>query len=261
MSETPKNPLRWMALVILDRAELPQFEDVAQAVGEYFSEAPVMTAAGATEKLLTCSIGEYTAAATLVDKPVPWSQLEGPCATAWYWPDAAEKLRGHEAHLLVTLIDEGGSAVEKSTCLTQWVAGLVASTPTLGVFWGPSRMVHPARAFIEQAVQLSPTDLPLFLWIDFRIEQLDNGNSRLYTTGLEALGFSELEVHEFAGDPQHLLEFAYNIAHYQIGKNKVINDGDTIGLTEEVQVTARREPSILDEKIEVIKLEIEVAKE
>ncbi len=259
MSEASNNPLRWLALVVLDRAELPQFEDVTQAIGEYFADAPVMTAAGSTENLLTCSIGEYTAAATLVDRPIPWSQLEGPCATAWYWPDAAEVLRENEAHLLVTLIDEGGKAIEKSTALTQWVTGLVASSPSLGVFWGPGRLVHPTHAFIEQAVQLSPTDLPLFLWVDFRIERLDNGHSRLYTTGLTALGYTELEVPEFAGEPQQLLEFAYNIAHYQICQTKVINDGDTIGLTEEVQVTARHEPSMFDEKIEVIKLEFEGA--
>ena len=45
-----------------------------------------------------------TAAVTLVKQPIPWSQLEGPAAAAaWYWPEAAETLRPHEAHLLVTL--------------------------------------------------------------------------------------------------------------------------------------------------------------
>ena len=255
MSEASSNPLRWMALIVLDRAELPEFEEVAHAVSEYFVDGPAMTTSEGTENLLACTIGDYTVAATLIEKQIPWSQLEGPCETAWYWPDANDKLRDHEAHILVTLIDEGGSDVDKSVALTQFVAGLVAATPALGVFWGPSRMVHPPRAYIEQAVQMSPTDLPLFLWIDFRIERLENGNSRLYTTGLGALGYSELEVEEFEGDAQRLLEFAYNIAHYQITQTKVINDGDTLGLTEEVQVTARREPSLFDDRIEVIKLE------
>ena len=25
--------------------------------------------------------------------PIPWSNLEGPCATAWWWPDATEKMK------------------------------------------------------------------------------------------------------------------------------------------------------------------------
>ena len=251
------NPLRWLALVILEKAELPDFEDVARYVGENYADAPAMTVAGSTDSLFTCTIGEYTAAVTLVPRPIPWSQLEGPCATAWYWPTATEALHDHQAHLLVTLVDEGGKEVPKSVALTQFVAGLVSNTRTCGVFWGPGRLVHPPRAFLEQAAQLASDDLPLFLWVDFRVERTDNGGTRLYTTGLEALGYTELEVADFPGEPQTLLEYAYNIAHYQLCQSKVINEGDTIGLTEEVQVVAHRGPSMFDESLEVVELEFQ----
>ncbi len=255
------NPLRWLALVALDEPRLPRFEEVAQYIEQNFSDAPTITPAGATEGLITCTIGDYTAAATLVTRSIPPSQLEGPCATAWYWPDAAEALRDHPAHLLVTLVDEGGKAIDKSIRLTQLVAGLVGSSSSRGVFWGPGRLVHPPQAFLDQAVQMSPEDLPLFLWVDFRVEQTENESVRLYTTGLETLGHTELEVVEFHGPPQTLLEYAYNIAHYQLCKKKMINDGDTIGLTDELQATATRRPSMFDEKLEVIGLEFQVAGE
>jgi len=252
------HPLRWLALVMLEEAELPEFDEVARFVGENYSDAPAMTLASGTENLFTCTIGNYTAAATLVPKPVPWSQLEGPCATAWYWPTAAESLRDHQAHLLVTLVDEGGGqSIKKSTALTQLVAGLVATTRSRGVFWGPGRLVHPSQAFLEQAAQLSDDDLPLFLWVDFRVERTGNGSTRLYTTGLEALGYTELEVAEFIGEPQVVLEYAYNIAHYQLNQAKVINEGDTIGLTDELQAVAHRSPSMFDEALEVISLEFQ----
>ncbi len=251
------NPLRWLALVLLEEPLLPAFDEVAQFVGQNFSDAPTMTVAGSTENMFTCTLGEYTAAATLVPRPVPWSQLEGPCATAWYWPTAAESLRDHTAHLLVTLIDEGGKSVEKSVSLTQLAAGLTGSSQSLGVFWGPGRLVHPAQPFIEQAVQSTAADLPLFLWIDFRVERTDAGTTRLYTTGLSALDCTELEVTDFPGEPQQLLEYAYNIAHYQLCQNKPINEGDTIGLTDEVQVIAHRGGSMFDEKMEVVQLEFQ----
>ena len=251
------NPLRWLALVMLEEPELPAFDEVAQFVGKNFSEPPTMTVAGSTENMFTCTLGEYTAAATLVPRPVPWSQLEGPCATAWYWPTAAEALRDHAAHLIVTLIDEGGKSVEKSVGLTQLTAGLVGSCRASGVFWGPGRLVHPAQPFIEQAVQSTAADLPLFLWVDFRVERTDAGMSRLYTTGLTALDSTELEVTAYPGPPQQLLEYAYNIAHYQLCQNKPINDGDTIGLTDEIQVIAHRGGSMFDEKMEVVQLEFQ----
>ena len=252
-----ENPLRWLALIILEEAELPEFEQVARYISEHYADAPTMTVAGSTENLFTCTIGDYTAAVTLVPQPIPESQLEGPCATAWYWPTAAEALREHQAHLLVTLVDEGGKEIPKATALTQLVAGLVDKSRCCGVFWGPGRLVHPPRAFLDQAAQLASDDLPLFLWIDFRVERTDAGYTRLYTTGLESLGYTELEVSEFPGEPQTVLEYAYNIAHYQLCQSKVINEGDTIGLTEEVQVVAHREPSMFDEAMEVVALEFQ----
>ncbi len=248
------NPLRWLALVLLDEPRLPEFEEMARLIGESFPESPNLTVAGATENLFTCTIGEYTAAVTLVDRPVPWSQLEGPCATAWYWPTATEALKDHRAHLLVTLVDEGSKSIDKSMALTQLVCGLLGCTASHGVFWGPGRLVHPPQAFFDQAIQSSPADLPLFLWVDFRVERDPDGTCRLYTTGLEALGRSEIEIPHFVGEPQKMLEYAYNVAHYQICKGKHLNAGDTIGLTDEVQVTVELGPSLFDENLEVVQL-------
>ena len=100
-------------------------------------------------------------------------------------------------------------------------------------------------------------NLPLFLWIDFRIEQIEAGAYRLYTTGLESLGHSELEVPHYEGSPQALLDLAYNIAHYMLDKRKVLDDGDTIGVTEQVQVVGHRGPSMLGGEMEVIRLDFE----
>ncbi|MDZ4658949.1 MAG: DUF4261 domain-containing protein [Bythopirellula sp.] len=253
------NPLRWLALVLLDEPRLPEFDEVARFIGAMFPNAPSMQVAGSTENLFTCTIGEYTAAVTLVPRPVPWSQLEGPCATAWYWPTATEALKDHKAHLLVALVDEGSKSIDKSTALTQLVCGLVGTSPVQGVFWGPGRLVHPPQAFLDQAQQMSPRDLPLFLWIDFRVERTPEGSGQLYTTGLEALGKTELEIRNFSGELQVMLEYAYNVAHYQLCKHKQINDGDTIELTDEVQAVAHLGPSMFDADMEVVQLEFQSA--
>ncbi len=249
------NPLRWLALVLLGQPQLPAFDALSGALAQHFNDTP--QAAGSTDKLLTLTLGDDTAAITLVDRPVPWSQLKGPCATAWYWPEAAEVLRPHQAHLLVTLVDEGGQTLEKSTLLTKLVTAAVQHTPACGVFWGPGRLVHPVPAFVDQAVQLTEEDLPLFLWVDFRVERLAADSLRLYTTGLEALGYTELEIAHFSGEAQQMLTFAYNIAHYQITQPKPINTGDTLGLTDQLQAVVHRQPSMFNAEMEVIALEFE----
>jgi hypothetical protein len=259
------HPLRWLALVALEEARLPRFEEVAAWYEEHFPAplkrcspewcSPVLSSA--TENLLTLTVGEATAAVSLVPRPIPWSQLEGPAATAWYWPEASAALRHHAAHLLVALVDEGGRPIEKAMTLTRLVTAVAAASPSVGIFWGPGRLVHSPEAFIEQAVQMSEGNLPLFLWVDFRIEESASGGVRLFTTGLEALGATEMEVRDYGGDAQELLNYAYNIAHYQLDQRKVIRDGDTIGLTDEVQVTAHRGLSMLGGEMEVLQLEFE----
>ena len=249
-----ENPLRWLALVMLEEPTEPDFEAVSQFVTEKFEKPPKISGGNNTENMFVCTLGDFTAAATLVPTPVPWSQLEGPCATAWYWPAAKEALQNHGAHLVVTLIDESGKSTEKSMALTQLVSGLAAQQGVAGVFWGPGRIVHPPGAFIEQAVQSTKEDFPLFLWVDFRVERSEPVGARLYTTGLEALGFNELEVIDFPGEPQALLEFCYNVAHYQLVNQKHLDDGDTVGLTDEVQVIAQRTGSMFDESLEVVRL-------
>jgi len=251
------HPLRWLALVALERPEMPALERMAVWHEEHFGDASQPVAAGSTDKLLTFTVGDFTAAATLVTRPIPPSQLEGPAATAWYWPEAAAALREHRAHILVTLVDEGGRAIEKAAALTRLTAAIAATAPSAGVFWGPGRLVHAPQAFIDQAVQMRADNLPLFLWVDFRIEQCGEGGVRLFTTGLEALGQNELEVRHYEGSPQELLDSAYNVAHYVLEQRKVIRDGDTIGLTERVQVTARRGASMLGGELEVLELQFE----
>lgn len=252
------HPLRWLALVLLEEPVLPSVEFVAEYLAEVFPEAEPLVTAGETENMFTCTLGDYTAAVTLVPRPVPASQLEGPCSTAWYWPTAAAALKDHQAHLIVAMVDEAGKPVDKSIALTQLVACVVAASPTQGIFWGPGRLVHPPQAFLDQARQMESDDLPLFLWIDFRVER-DESGCRLYTTGLEALERTEIEVPHFPGEPQVMLEYAYNVAHYQICKNKQINEGDTIGLTEEVQAVVHLGPSMFDDKLEVVQLEFRTA--
>jgi hypothetical protein len=202
-------------------------------------------------------MGEYTAAVTLVPRKIPWSRLEGPAATAWYWPEAAAQLRNHEAHLLVTLIDESGSAIEKSLALTRLTAAVAATAPSVGVFWGPGRLVHPPAGFIDQAQECDASNLPLFLWIDFRVELHDDIGVRAYTTGLEALGQPELEVERFDAAAQSLIRHLYNLAHYVLDRKQVIRDGDTIGLAEDVSVTVRRDRSMLGGDLEVLRLEFD----
>lgn len=247
-----------IALVALSESVLPDAEHVAAHFAQLDADGPRVASQSNNAFTLAWDADGATANVTLVDQPIPWEKLEGPCATAWYWPDAEATLRPHQRHLFVTLLDEGRKKVNASWRLTRLLVALARHSPALGLVWGSSGGVHKPADFAALAEQSSGDNLPLNLWVDFRAYELDGGAGfGLFTTGLEALGHRELEVERFAGEAEKLVGAAYNIAHYVLDKDATLKDSEVIGLPDESQVTVRESRSMVDPEAEVFQLEFE----
>ena len=213
---------------------------------------------GAVEKKengFILGLGRDHAAVALVPVPIPWSKLEGPCATAWWWPQAAEAMRGHSAHALVALAGETGNPLQRHITLTHLVAAVLSHTDAVGVYWGGGAVVHSPEAFLEQAQDFSPENLPIPLWIDFRVEPNDDGSHRLYTTGMNAFGKPEIEILHSAQQAAEIFNFASSIAEYVITRNPNIEAGHTVGRSPTEKIPATYGPSMWDDTLTVLRLE------
>ncbi len=253
---------RWIALVALSEPTLPE----ASALLENLSHRPAGTTAPRLASQTAGALNlvwdadeqghDATANVTLVDKPIPWQQLEGPCVTAWYWPEAESVLRQHTAHLFVTLIDENPKGVQQSFRLTRLLTALAAVSPAAGIVWGASGAVHEPVAFSQLASKATAEDLPLNLWIDFRVYEKENNEGfGLFTTGLDALGHREFEVPNFTGDPHQLVGAVYNVTHYLLEKQPTLRDSEVIGLPNEQEVTIHEDQSQINPEQDVLRLE------
>ena len=200
-------------------------------------------------------LGGDHAAIALMPAPIPWTELEGPCATAWWWPEAGEKMKKHTSHVLVALAGSAGNLVQRHVTLTHLAAAVAAHTEAAGIYWGGGTLVHEPQAFIEQAGDITPKNLPWPLWIDFRVERNDEGSSRLFTTGMKAFNQLEIEIPHSRKAPAEVFDFACSIADYIITTNPRIEDGHTVGRSEAEKVRAAHAPSMWDPKIEVLRLD------
>lgn len=247
-----------LALIALETPTLPDADAVAAELGRVGDAPPRVASRTDAGFTLGWEADGATANVTLVDRPIPWERLEGPCATAWYWPEAAQSLRPHTAHLFLTLLDDNRGSIDASYRLTRLAIAAAAHAPALGIVWGASGAVHKPADFAQLAINSSASDLPLNLWIDFRAYELEGGGAYgLFTTGMEALGHRELETPRYAGDPQKLVAAAYNIAHYVLERDAMLKDSEVIGLPDESQVTVREDKSLVDPAAEVFRLEFE----
>ena len=209
-----------VCMVALNSNEAPTASEIQAALAERIPEA---RESEITEKEGTFIIGmgENRGIVSTVQVPIPWAEIVGPCATAWWWPEATEKMQPHTAHAIVALMGDGGDVIERHIQLTHLASAVANTADAAGIYWGSGTIVHEPEAFKDLSADLGEQIEPQ-LWIDMRIEQNDDGTFRYFTTGMEAFGQLEVEIDSVNLGPQELFDFGYSIIHY------ILTSGATI---------------------------------
>ena len=78
---------------------------------------------------------------------------------------------------------------------------------------------------------MTPTNLPLRIWIDFRLWESKDGSRGLVTSGMSALGQRELEVIGSTSSAQQIRAWSYTVAHYCLEKSTVLEHGQAVGIS------------------------------
>ncbi|MBW3597142.1 MAG: DUF4261 domain-containing protein [Planctomycetes bacterium] len=218
-----------IAMVMLGPGAKLSAEAIQQDLKSTWPALPAIGNAEQEEVTLSFRVGEADLILGRMPAPIPWSDLEGPCATSWLWPDAAEKLKQHAEHVIVTVSSEA-SPVERSRLLTQVVAAIVATCKApVGVFWTNAAMVISPSMFRDFAVDVLPHGPPIHMWVDFRVGKTGDRTSSGFTSGLAALDLMEFETQNANEPPGELRERLIALAGYVVENGPVINDGDTVG--------------------------------
>lgn len=199
---------------------------------------------------------------SLMPGPIPWAELEGPCATSVLWEDAAKVLKPHRAHLLVTIMfDDSRSPLKKSKLLTQVTAAVLETCEAaLGVYWANATLVVQPELFREFAVKILPHAPPIHIWVDFRVGPNNQDKMSGFTTGLRALGHMEIETQTSPESASDLRERFEGLTHYLLENGPVIKDGDTIGQDYNERIRAVYSKSDFGHEGEVMRLDYEPVK-
>lgn len=246
-----------LAMVALNTPSMPPTAALLESLRAIPGIAIDLASVETKGSTIVFGLGKDHAAVALTPTPIRWSDLEGPCATAWWWPEATEKMQNHTSHILVVLAGDTGNLIQRHVTLTHLTATIASHTDAAGIYWGGGTLVHDPQVFTEQAQDLSPDDLPLPMWIDFRVESNDDGSYRLFTTGMKAFNQLEIEIPHSQKSPAEVFDFACSIADYIVTRNPNIEDGHAVGRSETEKVRATHAPSMWDSKITVLQLDLE----
>lgn len=228
--------------------------DIHKALGEYWPNLPAVADAEEKDGSIAFRIGSADIILARMPAPIPWSDLEGPCATSVLWRKAAEEVKLHTIHWIVTVSAEL-NPVQMSTLLTQATAATMAVSPfAIGVYWGNATLVVPKNLFIDFARQVLPKGPPLHIWVDFGVGKDSETTSAGFTAGMKALGHMEFEAQNAPEPFAELRERLTALAGYVLEKGPVIRDGDTVGEDVEERVRVVYSPSAFGHEGKVMRL-------
>lgn len=247
-----------MSMVLFEEKPKLSLKELQQALSANWADVPPGSEESEAEEALSFRVGTADVVIGLMPAPIPWSDLEGPCATSILWPNAAATIREHTHHAIVTVSGEF-SPVELSTLLTKVTAALMtSSSEALGVFWTNALMIVPKDLFFDFSTKVLPMGPPIPIWVDCRVGwSEDKVTSTGFTTGLESLGLMELEAQCATESPSELRSRFEAIAGYLLENGPVIGDGHTIGESDKEKIRVTYSPSGFGAKGEVMVLSYE----
>lgn len=227
-----------MAMIALGPNARVSGAAIRAELARQWPDLPKAKAGEQKEGTFSFRVGSLDVIGGVMPFPVPWSDLEGPCATSILWEDAGEVLRTHAGHLILT-VSGTDRALDRIRLLTQVTAAVLATCPAaVGVFWTHAALVIPPPLFLDFATRVLPLGPPLDIWVDFRVGKTKAGKTHGFTRGMDSLGFMEFETTESPESPVELRERFQSLANYLIEKGPVIRDGDTFGesATERIKI-------------------------
>lgn len=218
-----------LSMILLNEEAELSVADIQAELADKWPDLPLAGEGEQGDGTVSFSVGDANVIVATVPAPIPWSDLEGPCATSILWPNAEQNVKQHKAHLIVTVMAEL-EPVEMSTLLTQATAALMAScSAAIGTYWGNATLVVPKDMFIDFATDVMPHGPPLHVWVDFRVGMDGERTSAGFTAGMKSLGHMEFEAQGTPEPPGELRDRLLALCGYVIENGPVIRDGDTIG--------------------------------
>jgi hypothetical protein len=244
-----------IAFVALPRDVALRADAVARQLRDVYRVPATVDPGGDPDAPAVISVGGTMVGLTVIPKPIPWSDLEGPCACAWHWPEATDVMRGHRAHVIVAVLGPGaGGPVERSLLATRAAAAVAATHGATGVYWGNGTTVNPADRFIEKARGASVAKPPVLLWVEARYARRGDGSAVAFTTGMAPLGHKEFEVPATRREPGYVLEMLLDACLYVLANGPILKHGQTFGRTADERLKIRHGPSMHEGRGSVITL-------
>jgi hypothetical protein len=254
-ADDDEGPRPVFAFVPLNKLTRPTEAEVLDALKKSLPKDAKIEDVEIDDEGVTFTVDGQVAMFGILDRPIPWTDLELPCQASWIWPEATESLKDHEAHLIVFTMSREGTHLERNVLVTKLLAAAASCFDAAGVYWGHGSVVLSPEHIQKMAEDASVDEPPILVWVNFFRQKNEDGSITLFTEGLEYFDCMEIEIVASRQPIGELFNAAMGVAYITL-KGEVIADGDTIGPDAESKIKTRHAPSVHDKEKKVLRIEM-----
>ena len=174
--------------------------------------------------------------ASLMPAPIPDNEAVEQAKTNYRWKEAVEAAEKHKAHLLVSVINRGDvDNIEGAKHYVKLLANATKQEGCLGInILGT--VIHPQMYYDFAKLYDENDDFPIENIVYIGLYGDENNTVSGYTYGIEQFGKKELEIIKSSEEAEEVYNFLASISDYIITSDVVLNDGETIGFSEEQKI-------------------------
>ena len=174
--------------------------------------------------------------ASLMPAPIPDNEAVEQAKTNYRWDGAVEAAERHKAHLLVSVINRGDmDNIEGAKHYVKLLANATKQEGCLGInILGT--VIHPQMYYDFAKLYDENDDFPIENIVYIGLYGDENNTVSGYTYGLEQFGKKEIEIIKSSEEAEEVYNFLASISDYIITSDVVLNDGETIGFSEEQKI-------------------------
>ena len=186
------------------------------------------------------TVNDMNLIVSLMPAPIPNNEAVNNAKTNFYWEEAVDVAKNHKAHVLVSVLGGeknllGATDLFVKVCTSCLKQDNAIAINTLGSVLQPEFYIEYAES------SLNNNEFPLMNMVFFGIYSYDNGATMsLYTYGLDVYGKLNMEIINSDKSVDETLSLLQSITEYVITADITLQDGETIGFSEEqkLKITA-----------------------
>lgn len=193
------------------------------------------------DSTIVFEIDGMMAAVSMMSYPIPGGEAEENAENNYLWPDAVKAARKHRAHIMVAVLGKGDDFIKKGKLYAKIIAACCRQKYATGIY--TSGVVFQPEYYEHFADMMKDDLLPIFNWIWIGLYKGEKGMNA-YTYGMDIFGKDEMEVLDADAKPEELHGFLADIVSYVLNGDVVLQDGETIGFTENDKHAITRSPGV-----------------